>query len=190
VARRTGRLFLNRHLIRLAPDAATGRAFATIVLAVLGLWFLSSQYLDLARLSWWYDSTNVLRAAASNPDYDLTTLPWQQVQPRRFEIRDAALMLETSAEPYGYQAYANIAANGANTAGITFEADVEDGGVTIGLLQAGTWIAINSSQGTGAFSGLNSALLGFRRSLTVMIANRNAAGRSRVTIKSLRVYLK
>lgn len=166
------------------------RAFATMVLAVLGLWFLSSQYLDLARLSWWYDSTSVLLATASSPDYDLTTLPWQPVQPRRFEIRDAALILETSAEPYGYQAYANIAANGANTAGIRFEADVERGGVTIGLLQAGTWIAINSSQSTGAFSGLNSALLGFRRTLTVMIANRNAAGESRVTIKSLRVYLK
>ena len=85
---------------------------------------------------------------------------------------------------------ATINTNRANTAGITLEADVERGGITIGLLQAGKWIAVNSSQNIGTFSDLNSALLGFRRSLTVMIANKNPAGESRVVIKSLRLYLR
>jgi hypothetical protein len=80
--------------------------------------------------------------------------------------------------------------NGANTAGVRFDADVVSGGVTIGILQAGEWIAINSSHGVGRFTDLNSALLGFRRSLTVMIANRNPDGESRVRIKSLKLYLR
>ncbi len=177
--RRPGGLFLKRF-----------RACAIWGTATLGLWLLSSQYLDLARLSGWYHSTQVLLAASSNPDYDLTTLHWQLVHPRVFEIQQGRLTLATSSEAYEYQAYATIETNGANTAGIRFDADVDQGGVTIGLLQAGKWIAINSSQTTGAFSEVNSALLGYRRSLTVMIANRNPAGESRVTIKSLRLYLR
>ena len=161
-----------------------------MIVAIGGLWLIRSEYVDLARLSWWYDSTNVLQAAPANPDYDLTTLPWQPVHPRVFEIRDGTLTLATSDEPYGYQAYAAIRANGANTAGITFDADVARGGVTIGIQQAGEWIAMNSAEHPGPFSGMNSALLGFRRSLMVTIANRNAAGASQITIKSLRLYLR
>ena len=166
------------------------RAVAILATAAGGLWLLWSECLQLARLSWWYDSTQVLHATSSTPDYDLTTLPWQLVNPRLFEIRQGGLTVATSSDPYGYQAYATINTNRANTAGITFEADVERGGITIGLLQAGKWIAVNSSQNIGTFSDLNSALLGFRRSLTVMIANKNPAGESRVVIKSLRLYLR
>jgi hypothetical protein len=166
------------------------RAFAILATAAGGLWLLWSEYLQLARLSWWYDSTQVLHATSSTPDYDLTTLPWQLVNPRLFEIRQGGLTLATNSDPYGYQAYATVNPNSANTAGIRFDADVERGGVTIGLLQAGKWIAVNSSQNIGTFSDLNSALLGFRRSLTVMIANKNPAGESRVVIKSLRLYLR
>ena len=166
------------------------RTFAILATATAGLSLFWSEYLQLARLSWWYDSTQVLLAIASTPDYDLTTLPWQLVNPRVFEIRQGGLTVATNADPYGYQAYATINTNSANTAGIAFDADVERGGVTIGLLQAGKWIAVNSSQNTGTFSDLNSALLGFRRSLTVMIANKNPAGESRVVIKSLRLSLR
>jgi len=166
------------------------RAFAILATAAGGLWLLWSEYIQLARLSWWYDSTRVLRATASTPDYDLTTLKWQLVNPRLFEIRKGGLTVATNADPYGYQAYATVTTNSANTAGITFDADVERGGVTIGLLQAGKWIAVNSSQNIGTFSDLNSALLGFRRSLTVVIANKNPAGESRIVIKSLRLYLR
>lgn len=179
VARRAGGLLLKRL-----------QALAILATAAAGLSLLWSEYLQLARLSWWYDSTQVLLASAASPDYDLTTLPWQPVHPRLFEIRQGGLTVATSSDPYGYQAYATINTNNANTAGIRFEADVERGGVTIGLLQAGKWIAINSSQNTGTFSDLNSALLGFRRTLTVMIANKNPEGESRVVIKSLRVYLR
>jgi len=162
----------------------------TIAIALCGAWLMWSEYIRFARLSWWYSSTAVLLAAAPNPDYDLTSLPWQKVRPRQFDVRDGELLLTTSGEPYEYQAYANIKVNGANTAGIRFDADVASGGITIGILQAGEWIAINSSNGTGRFADLNSALLGFRRSLTVMIANRNPQGESRVRIKSLRLYLR
>jgi hypothetical protein len=161
-----------------------------LVVGMFGAWLLWSEYVRLARLSWWYDSTQTLLATAADPDYDLTTLPWQTVRPRQFDIREGELVLTTSAEPYGYQAYANISVNGANTAGVRFDADVVSGGVTIGILQAGEWIAINSSHGVGRFTDLNSALLGFRRSLTVMIANRNPDGESRVRIKSLKLYLR
>jgi hypothetical protein len=165
------------------------RAVAIAVAALLGAWFLSSEYLKLHRLSAWYENTRVLAASPSQPDYDLASLPWQTVSPRMFDVQQGTLTLVTSAEPYGYQAFATIDAKGANTAGITFDANVESGGVTIGILQAGEWIAVNSSQTTGAFAEINSALLGFRKSLTVMIANKNPAGESRVTIKSLRLYL-
>ena len=166
------------------------RAGATVATATLGLWVFWSQYLDLARLSSWYATTQVLLAAPSNPDYDLTSLPWQPVRPRLFEIQQGRITLATSSEPDQYQAYATINTNGANTAGISFDAEVDRGGITIGLLQAGRWITTNSSETTGGFSQVNSALLGYRRSLTVMIANRNPAGESRVTIKSLRLYLR
>jgi hypothetical protein len=163
---------------------------AAVAVALVGIAVLWSRYLDLARLSLWYDSTQVLAASAAAPDYDLTTLHWETVHPRAFDIQQGALRLVTSADPYGYQAYATIKTNGANTAGIAFEADVESGGVSIGLLQAGSWLTTNSSLGVGRFSESNSALLGFRRSLMVVIANRNAAGESRATIKSLKLYLR
>jgi len=43
---------------------------------------------------------------------------------------------------------------------------------------------------TCAFADANSAQLGYQRSLTVMIANDNPAGESRLTIKSLQVFLR
>ena len=95
------------------------RAFAILAIAAGGLWLLWSECLQLARLSWWYDSTQVLHATSSTPDYDLTTLPWQLVHPRLFEIGQGGLTVATSSDPYGYQAYATINTNRANTAGIT-----------------------------------------------------------------------
>jgi hypothetical protein len=62
--------------------------------------------------------------------------------------------------------------------------------VTIGLLQAGKWIASNSAQQAGPFGDWNSARLGYHRSLTVGIANDNPAGQSRLTIKALRLFLR
>jgi len=155
-----------------------------------GLWLIWSQYASLAGLSWGYGSTDPRVAVPSTPDYDVTTLPWQIVHPRLFNVGQGRLTLATSSEPYAYEAFATIATNGANTARIIFDAEVERGAVSIGLLQAGNWISVNSSENTGAFSAINSARLGYRRSLTVMIANKNPAGESRVTITSLRLYLR
>src|SRR5262249_32823278 len=166
------------------------RTIGVFATAALGVWLFYTEFVHLSRLAWWYDSTQVLLAAPSNPDYDLTTLEWQLVKPQQFDLRDGRLTLTTSTDAYGYQAYANIRRNGANTAGLLFDADIASGGITIGIQQAGEWIASNNSPGIGRFADLNSALLGFRRTVTVVIANRNPDGASRATIASLRIYLR
>jgi hypothetical protein len=160
--------------------------------AAAGIWLFWSQYSNLSTLSWWYDRTHTLRTSTTlpSPDYDLTTLPWKLVHPRVFEVKQGHLTMVTDHEPFGYQAYAVLNTGGANAADIQFEADVEAGAATIGLVQSGKWIATSSSQRTGAFSDSNSALLGYGRSVTVVIANDNPAGESRLTVKSLRLYLR
>src|SRR5438445_2883831 len=153
-----------------------------VIIATAGLWFFWSQYSSLSGLSWWYENTQSLsaRTAPLRPDYDLTTLPWKVASPRLFEVKRGTITMVTSNEPFGYQAFANISAGGANAADIQFDMDVEVGGLTIGLLQAGKWIAINSTRKPGAFAASNSAQLGYHRTLTVMIANDNPAGESRL----------
>jgi hypothetical protein len=157
--------------------------------ASFGLWLFWSQYTNLRLLSWWYD-TQARGVTLSNPTYDLSTLPWQSVRPQQFTFQAGQLILTTGIEPYAYQAYAMIGTRGANAADIQFEAEIEAGGVTIGLLQSGDWIAKISSTKTGAFAGSTSAILGYSRSITVIVANLNPAGESRLTIKSLRLYLR
>ena len=111
-------------------------------------------------------------------------------------VTDVAVDLETgratvtSDEPFAYQAYATIETGGASAVDFDFEVEVESGGVTVGLLQGGKWIAVNSSDKPGSFKGANSARLAYRRSTTVMIANDNPSGASRLTLKSLRLFLR
>jgi hypothetical protein len=175
-----------------------GRPFARladlsiIVIATSGLWLFWSQYSFLSGLSWWYENTQTLaaRTAPLRPDYDLTTLPWKVASPRLFEVTQGTLTIATSKDPFGYQAFANVNTGGAVAADIQFDMDVEAGGLTVGLLQAGKWIAVNSTQKAGSFADSNSAQLGYHRSLTVVIANDNPAGESRVTVRSLRLFLR
>jgi len=96
----------------------------------------------------------------------------------------------TSDEPYGYQVFATVDPGRAKAVDLLFEGDVLSGGVTIGVLQDGKWIAIDSSQRTGSFAGGNSARLTSRRPVTIMIANDNPAGASSLTVKSLRIFLR
>jgi hypothetical protein len=163
-----------------------------VVVAATGLWFFWSQYSYLSGLSWWYDSVQQLhtRAVVPQPDYDLTTLPWQMIHPRTFEIAHGQLRIITNDDAFGYQALANLKTNGASAADIQFDIDVESGGVTVGLLQAGKWIASNSATQAGQFTDWNSAQLGYHRTLTIAIANDNAAGESRLTVKALRVFIR
>jgi hypothetical protein len=166
--------------------------FSIIILATGSLWFFWSQYSYLSGLSWWYENTQTLpaRTAPLKPDYDLTTLPWKVANPRVFEVERGTMTLATSKDPFGYQAFAIINRAGADAADIQFDVDVEAGGLTVGLLQAGKWIAVNSTPTAGSFANSNSAQLGYQRSLTVMIANNNPAGESRATVRSLRVFLR
>ncbi len=170
------------------------RDVAALVVATLGAWLLWSLYASAARISWFYDHVervrNLNESVPPDFDYDLDTLPWKTVAPRAFALRPSLLTLVTNAEPYGYQAFATVETKRANIADIQFDAEIESGGATIGLLQDGKWIAVNSSQRRGRFADADSAELGRSRSLTVVVANDNAAGESRLTIRSLRLYLR
>jgi hypothetical protein len=181
-------LFLKRSLDRSSDVAA-------LVTAGLGAWLLWSQLSGIARLSWFYDHVQYVQSQRGsplpNPDYDLASLPWKAAEPNAFDFRPGAAMhLTTNSQPYGYQAFAAVDTNGARLADIQFEADVESGSVSIGLLESGKWIASSASQRPGRFVDANSVLLGYHRSITVVIANNNPDGQSRVTIKWLRLYLR
>ena len=163
-----------------------------VVLAIAGAWFFWSEYRYLSGLSWWYDSVQNLheRTAARPPDYHLGSLSWNVARSRAFEAKPDGIAMVTSDEPFAYQAYATIETGGASAVDFDFEVEVESGGVTVGLLQGGKWIAVNSSDKPGSFKGANSARLAYRRSTTVMIANDNPSGASRLTLKSLRLFLR
>jgi hypothetical protein len=155
-----------------------------------GLLLFGYKYGYLSAMSEAYDYPERLRTGAIEPSYDLATLPWHVVKPAAFTLNPGGSTLVTSDDPLAYQVTATINTGRASAADIYFDADLESGAVTIGLLQAGTWIASNSSRRTGTFSDSNSVRLGFHRSLTVVIANNNAAGTSRLFVRSLRVLLR
>jgi hypothetical protein len=163
-----------------------------VVIAIAGLWFFWSQYSFLSGLSWWYENTQHLRerTAGLQPHYDLGSLPWKVARPRLFDVKPDGITIVTSDEPFGYQAFATIETGGARAADLLFEVEVDSGGVTIGLLQGGKWIAANSTRKAGSFVDGNSARLTYRRSATVVIANDNPSGESRLTVKSLRLFLR
>jgi len=164
---------------------------APVVAALVGAWVLWSQYSGLSRLSRQYDNPRSLQAdTQSTADYDLVTLPWKRATPGVFDVTAGSMTLVTGEEPYAYEVFATVNTNGANTAYIEFSGELQGGGATIGLQQAGKWIAVSSVLTPGAFSDSNSALLGYNRSVTVVIANNNAAGRSRLLIKSLQLFLR
>jgi len=169
--------------------------YAALVTALVGVWIFWSEFSQLRTLSWWYDRVQLARSSGvmPNPTYDLASLPWQTATPRVFEHGHdprGAITLVTSADPFAYQLFATVNTDGAAAADIQFDIDVQTGGVTIGLLQAGKWIAVSSSTRPGRFDDSNSTQLGYSRSLTVMIANDNPAGESRLLVKSVRLYLR
>ena len=169
--------------------------FAAVAIAGFGAWLLWSQLSGIAKLSWFYDHAEYVQSLREsplpNPDYDLSSLPWKTAQPDGFDFQPGGAMhLTTNQQPFGYQAFAAVDTNGARLADIQFEADVESGGATIGLLEGGKWIASSASQRRGRFADANSVQLGYHRSITVVIANNNPDGQSRLTVKWLRLYLR
>jgi hypothetical protein len=163
-----------------------------VVTATVGLWLFWAQYSNLAALSWWYENTNHLRTRTTQPkpDYELTTLPWRVARARVFDFNQGTLTVVSGAEPFDYQAYAIVNTGRAAAADLQFDAELQSGGATIGLLQAGKWIAVSSSKTPGVFAESNSAQLGYNRSVTLVIANDNPAGESRLVIKSLRLFFR
>lgn len=167
---------------------------AALGVALLGAWLMWTTYSSVSAASWYYDRLDHIRSLTvtvlGDPDYDLQTLPWETVAPRRYDRAPSALALVTNEQPYGYQVLATVETKRARSADIVFNAHIQSGGATIGLLQDGRWIASNSSVRPGDFAEANTAELSRSRSITVVIANDNAAGESRLTIQSLRLYLR
>ena len=165
---------------------------AAIAVAGLGLWMLWSPYSQLSMLAWQYDHVEPARsgAARARPDYDLATLPWQTAHPRVFDVKSGRMTLVTDGEPFAYQAFAIVNRDGARAAALQFDATIESGGATIGLLQNGKWMASSSSQAPGRFADTSSTLLGSERSITVVVANNNPSGESRVRLDAIRLYFR
>jgi hypothetical protein len=165
---------------------------AVVITATLGAWLLWSQYSLLSTVSWWYDHTDNLRSGIGlpKPDYDLKTLPWKSASPQVFDLAPGGATLVTNTDPFAYQVFAAVETKGANAVDIWFDVDIISGGTTIGILQGGKWIASNSSQRPGTFSDSNSAQLGYGRSISVVIANNNPLGETRLNVKALRLYLR
>ena len=180
-----------------APVTDLGRRradLAAVAVAIGGAWMMWSAYSSASAASWFYERLERVRSLSANalpdPNFDLQSLPWKTVSPRVFDLAPSALTLVTSAEPYGYQVLATIATKRAGSVDIVFSAHIQSGGATIGVLQDGNWIISNSSDRPGDFAEANTAELRRSRSITVAIANDNAEGESRLTIRSLRVYLR
>ena len=167
---------------------------AAVAVAICGAWLMWAAYSSVSAASWFYDRLELLKSqnptALPDPDFDLQSLPWKVVSPRVFDLAPSALTLVTSADPYGYQVFATIATKRARSVDIIFSAHILSGGATIGVFQDGNWIVSNSSDRPGDFAEANTAELRRSRSIMVVIANDNAAGESRLTIRSLRVYLR
>jgi len=165
---------------------------AAIATAICGVWLLWSPLSELSTLSWWYDRVQYGRSAGvlPDPDYDLSTLPWRPAGPKMFELQPGALTIVSNGEAFGYQAFAAVDTKGARAVDIQFDAELDAGGVSIGLVQGNTWLATSSSQRPGRFVDTNSAQLGYARSVMVVIANNNPSGETRLRITSLRLYLR
>jgi len=177
-------------LTRSGRVIANWREIGIVATAVAGVVLFGCQYEYLATLSQSQDYAERLRRGEIKPSYDLKTLSWQIASATTFDVDGDGASLVTGTEPYAYQAYATVEVGRATAADIQFEADVQSGGVSVGLLQGGKWIATTSSQHTGALSDATSARLGFNRSLTVVIANNNPSGTSHARLQSLRLYLR
>ena len=186
---------IQRRGFLLATELWRRRAdLAAVAVAIGGAWLMWTAYSSVSAASWFYDRLERVRSlnreAPPDPDFDLQSLPWKTTSPRVFDLTPSGLTLITNAEPYGYQVFATIATNRASSVDIVFSTHIQTGGATIGVLQDGNWILSNSSERSGDFAEANTARLRRSRSVTVVIANNNAAGESRVTIHSLRVYLR
>jgi hypothetical protein len=190
---RTSHRLIDGLLLRALHAAFERRTEAAIVVtACVGAWIFGSRYVEFSTLDWWYERVQLARQGGvlPNPDYELGALPWQTAHPKRFDVHGGRMTLVTNDEPFAYQAFAIVETHGAKAADFQFDIDIKTGGLTIGLLQAGKWIVSNSSSLPGRFADTNSTLLGYRRSITLMIANNNPAGETRLTVNALRLYLR
>jgi hypothetical protein len=174
------------------PFAGRWTDLAIVILAPVGLWLFWSQYSTLSAWSWAYESTENLRSGRNPvaPDYDLTTLPWQLSGPRVFTVNQGTLTLITNTDSYAYQASATVATHSADVAYLRFDGDLEAGGASVGLLQAGKWLTLASCLKPGPCSGAVWSPMRSGDSVSVVIANNNAAGESRLIVKSLLLFFR
>jgi hypothetical protein len=160
-----------------------------LAVALFGGWVIWSRLSELS-MAPWYDLTAFAPDTSPRPAYDLHTLPWKAAQPKAFDLGAGAGRLITSDDGFTYQVYAIVNTVGAKAVDIRFDLNIESGGATVGLMQSGNWLIWASSQNVGRFFDVLSVPLGVARSMTVVIANNNPAGESRVTLTAVDVFLR
>jgi hypothetical protein len=143
---------------------------------------------DIAAWSRAYASADDVRSGRLAPDYELQRLAWSVADARSAAVIDSQMQLLTGAGPYRYQATATVATNRATVAHVAFRVRVATGGITVGLVGSGGWLALQTVSAPGVFEHLITAPITGEKSITVVIANANPAGESAATIEELRMY--
>jgi hypothetical protein len=165
-----------------------GRLLIVVAVLIVSIWS-ALVYLDLAAMSRASASADDVRRQRIAPDYDLSRISWSSVGARRLSMRDGHLDLVTGDGPYLYQAIATVPTRHASIAHLMFKGRVMRGGITIGLIANGRWLANRSIRDTREFDDLLTAQSTDTPTLTIVVANCNPAGESIGTIDDLKLYL-
>jgi hypothetical protein len=165
-----------------------GRLLVVAAVVMVAMW-AALVYLDLAAISRASASAEDVRRGRIVADYDLLHIAWSTVEARQLSTRDGHLNLVTGDGPYLYQAMATVPTHRAVFAHLAFKGRVMRGGITIGLVANGRWLANRSIRDVREFDDLLTAHPADTPDLTIVVANCNPAGESIGTIDDLKLYL-
>jgi hypothetical protein len=156
-----------------------GRLLVAAAIVIVAMW-AAFVYRDLAAMSRASASEEDVRRGRIAADYDLPQISWSAVDARQLSTRDG---------PYLYQAMASVPIHGASFAHLAFKGRVTRGGITIGLVANGRWLANRSIRDSREFDDLLTAQPRDTPTLTVVVANCNPAGESMANLDDLKLYL-
>jgi hypothetical protein len=165
-----------------------GRLLVAAAIVIVAMW-AAFVYRDLAAMSRASASEEDVRRGRIAADYDLPQISWSAVDARQLSTRDGHLDLVTGDGPYLYQAMASVPIHGASFAHLAFKGRVTRGGITIGLVANGRWLANRSIRDSREFDDLLTAQPRDTPTLTVVVANCNPAGESMANLDDLKLYL-
>jgi hypothetical protein len=169
-----------------APVA--GRLLMTIAVAIVVAW-AGLVYHKLAAMSRASASAGEVRRGRIAADYDLTRVRWSTADARALSTREGHLDLVTGDGPYLYEAIATVPTGGASIAHLAFRGRVTRGGLTVGLVANGRWLANRSVRAGREFDDLLTTRLARTPTLMIVVANCNPAGESIGAIEELKLYL-